>query len=521
MMCMCQYINTAQSKPKKVNKKTNDDMDKFLEYMNGDIDTPSEEFKKFIDDEILVKRYLWIWREQKIQYAHCSNCDEEFETDYNIRHNEETRCPKCGRDVTARYAGYSRKFLYEQDNIIWYEKSHKDNNVIVAKAMHVVSSHQGSRRTTKYYLTALYKFEIGNCQMAKRSYYDKKIYIEDKVKTPEYGAKYYEIVENFNKCIKDTKFKYYNYNIGYKYYVLLDFYSKYPKIDTLSKVGLNNIIECKIYGRRTFNAINWSGDNLFEILKINKQDYKNIKAKNVTITPEFLRLLQEWRKSNIKLDINYLKKLSTIYSYEISDVIKISKLNNIKINKAFNFIEKQIKLVDDKNKKLFTWRSSVISMWMDYIRDCKKLNMNLNDKSIIFPKNLYKAHQNTITQIKVKENAKYDKKIKSRLKRLDKYYFEDEYFLIRPAASSKEMIEEGQHNHNCVGTYVERYANGDTVIMFVRSKLEKNKSLVTVEIKNNKIVQAREDRNMPASNEVMNFLDKFKVARLGGIRVNG
>ena len=519
MMCMCQY---SANKPKNKERNTNnDELNNFVEYMNGKLEEPSEDLKKFVDNVLLTKRYLWIWREKKIQYARCSNCNNQFKTDYNIRHNEETICPKCKRSVTARYSGYSRQFLYEQDNIIWYEKSHKDKNVIVAKAFSVVNTHVYEKRKTNYYLRALYKFEIGKCNMSRKGYYDNKLYLIDDIQTPEYGVKFIESVENFYNTIKDTDFRYYDYYLYDKYYKLLQFYSKYPRIDTLSKVGLNQLIKDKMYGRRTYNCIKWNGKNLFEILKINKQDYKTIKENDISITMSFLKLFQEWKKLKLKIDVKYLKDISVIYSGEILDVINFSKNNDIKINKVLNFIEKQFKLVDEENKKLFQWRSSLIRSWEDYLNDCKTLNMDLKDKSVFFPKNLYQAHQNTISQIKIKENSKYDSNIKLRLKSLSKYLFEDDTFLIRPAASSKEMIEEGKNNHNCVGTYVKRYAEGETLIMFVRNKLEADKTLVTVEIRDNKIVQARQDRNKPASEEVMNFLRKFEMSKLGGIKVNG
>ena len=44
------------------------------------------------------------------------------------------------------------------------------------------------------------------------------------------------------------------------------------------------------------------------------------------------------------------------------------------------------------------------------------------------------------------------------------------------------MINEGIHNHNCVGSYVERYAKKEANIFFIRRHEEPEKSYITVEL---------------------------------------
>ena len=90
----------------------------------------------------------------------------------------------------------------------------------------------------------------------------------------------------------------------------------------------------------------------------------------------------------------------------------------------------------------------------------------------MFPKNLYIQHQNFIKQIEYIKNKEIDCKIKERLKETERYYFEWNGLLIRPARSHAELIEEGKRMHHCVGSYAERYANGGTDILLEEYQIQ-------------------------------------------------
>ena len=63
-------------------------------------------------------------------------------------------------------------------------------------------------------------------------------------------------------------------------------------------------------------------------------------------------------------------------------------------------------------------------------------------------------------------------------------------------------------NH-CVKTYAKRYALGETDIYMLREITKQDKSLVTVEIKNNRILQARTKNNGDPNEEQLNFLNSW------------
>ncbi len=87
-------------------------------------------------------------------------------------------------------------------------------------------------------------------------------------------------------------------------------------------------------------------------------------------------------------------------------------------------------------------------------------------------------------------------------------------FIIFPATSVGDLVDESQQQHNCVRNYVERYAKGSCDIYFMREVTNTQKSLVTVEVMDNKIVQKRIKRNDPTNKEQNEFLELWENAVL-------
>ena len=112
--------------------------------------------------------------------------------------------------------------------------------------------------------------------------------------------------------------------------------------------------------------------------------------------------------------------------------------------------------------------TAVLSDWLDYLNDCKKLGIDLNKKDNMFPKNLYIQHQNFIKQIEYIKNKEIDCKIKRKIKETERYYFEWNGLLIRPRRSHAELIEEEKECIIVLEVMQKRYANGGTDILFIR-----------------------------------------------------
>ena len=133
--------------------------------------------------------------------------------------------------------------------------------------------------------------------------------------------------------------------------------------------------------------------------------------------------------------------------------------------------------------------------YQDYLEECVTLALDLDDESVLFPADLYAAHQRTISMVRHKANELEREKFAEVSRKLQKHAWENGEYLIRPAASQEELIAEGKALHHCVGGYASRMAKGETAIFLIRKKEEPDKPFYTLEWKNKQVVQCRTTNN--------------------------
>lgn len=93
--------------------------------------------------------------------------------------------------------------------------------------------------------------------------------------------------------------------------------------------------------------------------------------------------------------------------------------------------------------------------------------------------------------------------------------FKDNKYIIFPAKDFESLVDESSQQNNCVRTYAERIADGECDIYFMRLVKNIEHSLVTVEVKENKVVQKRTKNNQVTSEEQNKFLKKWEKKILG------
>ena len=83
-----------------------------------------------------------------------------------------------------------------------------------------------------------------------------------------------------------------------------------------------------------------------------------------------------------------------------------------------------------------------------------------------------------------------------------------EYCFIYPE-STQAIKDEAVSQNNCVASYIKDVLNRNCDILFLRKKEYPNRSLVTIEVRNGKIVQAKQRFNDPVDSEQQNAIDKW------------
>jgi hypothetical protein len=489
---------------------------------------PLEVSPKIVDyaNNVALKesRYLFVRRSGSgQQYGYCTHCRKQNKTN-NLRHNDFSICPACSSVCQVKSSGRGRKYLRDDAYFVWYEKSVIDPKAITARGVHVIRDYSDNYHNveTKFQVTAMYLFEPGHSRMIDRyawneTYWRKRSSIISESNTSFQNYRCFCSHESIEDAVKGTPFQYSTwetYTTSYGTNDMLKFFdlaSKYPCIEYLTKLGMDNVVWDKLLGRKTFNSINWRGKTIQKVLKLSKQELKELRNSNIKVSPYVLFLMQHSKKDGSNFSFPEALELSRLIDDHHSDQLK--KMNkHTSMRKIFNYIQKQY---TRKNaKKHYRMEYQVLTTWSDYIADCLKLGQNLKDDSILFPTNLYQAHQKTIEKVKIQEDKSLNEMISKRMKTLNKFCFKKNGLLIRPAKSSLELLSEGKSLKHCVGTYAEKYAKGKTDLFLIRKITEPETPFYTIEILNGRIVQVRGLKNCLPSDNVQDFIDAFEAEKL-------
>lgn len=140
----------------------------------------------------------------------------------------------------------------------------------------------------------------------------------------------------------------------------------------------------------------------------------------------------------------------------------------------------------------------------DYIRMMAKIGTPVNKKTA-FPTDIQKAHDDAIKKfnaIKLELESKSYEAIYQELKKLE--FMDNDLRIIVPK-NLNEILQEGKDQSHCVGSYVDRVAQGKTAILFIRHATSPLEAFYTMEYHNGRILQIRGKHNKDATKEVTEF----------------
>jgi hypothetical protein len=302
-------------------------------------------------------------------------------------------------------------------------------------------------------------------------------------------------------------------------------FTRWPALEYLWKRGYKELTKEIIYGRtREDRTINLYKTKCNEILgvphsvlqKYGHETLRECDIKAIKQLIEFGRLGQLTPER-----FNFIKSILTSHSLDPLDIFR-----TFGIEKVLNYIDRQAAGRGSTCRDTYTWRD-----FQDYRKECHELGYDLTDEGVMFPRDLYAAHERTSQlcraeakrrmaaarraeqeQAREREKAVAEKYVAAIKKYLEKNFGNGRY-VMRVAGSPAELADEGKALHHCVGGYAARVANKHCLIFFVRSAAAPDKPLYTLEInyQTHGIIQCRGFGNSQAPAEVFAFIqDVFK-----------
>jgi len=269
---------------------------------------------------------------------------------------------------------------------------------------------------------------------------------------------------------------------------------------------------------------NKNGNSPKEILGLSKTQWKMVTKYNVRLTT-FEKL------DNSKVDkeaighLSYIKTLedefgvekitafvSNEFSYlyknhEYHSALHIAKTYNLPVKIFIKYIYFQC----DVSQGLTSM--SAIGEYEDYIRMTTEMGYERFDK---YPKFLRTAHDIVSRNYRIKldesEMVEWEKSYQENCK----YNYSYDGFKIFPPKEPSDLVREGNVLGHCVGSYVNKVRKGLSSILLLRERDDVEQPLVTIEVRDNKITQAKGKMNNPPSREqkeiIKQFAKKYELA---------
>lgn len=454
----------------------------------------------FIRTEILTQDNTLIYKKGNTKGL-CYQCGHEVRAiNRRFIQHYAVRCPYCGEEVWCVLEGGADYKAGYVDAVIAVQKG-TDGETVFFRQWSIKRDPTARWERIEPFLKETVRYAVRGRKTAKWQKEAKEqftMYHSERYDLPEWtrrlGNRNYDyggvfFTGNIDAVLQGTKMQYApleEYLQGVERNenprLFLTYFAKYPVMEFLWKAGYRRIARERINGlsKKNRNAIYWERERLKDCFKIP------------------LRFLKVQPPG--KWTMNAIANLNTLYQNAAepltekeaaafvesgidAELIK-SAMRYAKVSKILGYLEKQ------KEKKTGDARA-----YRDYIQECEQLHFDLTQKEILFPPSLNTAHERTMVQIDFEKNKADREKFKKTVKKLEKFSWEHDVYLIRPARAQEELTAEGRALHHCVGGYIKRMAEGKTAIFLLRKKEKADEPYFTLELQNKRVVQCRTDHN--------------------------
>lgn len=445
-------------------------------------------FYDYIDRVTTSENRLVRQEKNKKYMYYCTHC-KRWHYDVKINVKQKKKCPYCNRkyEVITK-----RNVIPKIDGYITYLEINERNELII-RLFYFSKDYYKEDMDFKYDCFEVERINVDRNVYMKMNTHSNMGYIyhskDGSIKKDNVSHAYYYnrrlgdvypyknvITKSIKKLIKKTDYKYscldvvakknidiLSYLKLYKKFSELELFVKNKNFELLKDILYNETIPYELENKRNFKYLKMDL-NLNEFrnaVRFNEMDYEMIKAYT---------------------KVKALYDADRVYNY------------NHNIKKICIYLSK---------------RNLEMNYYRDYIIDADKLGYDLNDKKVLYPDDLVKAHDEVMKNVEVLRNKEITKKIAKRSKELEKYNFNKYHLMIFPTHSQKELIDESKTLNHCVKSYSNRVANGDTNIFFIRQENKYKEPFVTLELQNNEVIQCRGKNNSKPNDTVISFVNDW------------
>ena len=489
------------------------------------------DLKGFIHREVMPQYIFYDYQRKGPERAFCTACRHEVSI-AAAKHNASGTCPRCKKKITFKCRG-RRGRIFDRATVQVLQKA--EGNGLVLRIIKVYRSFADSDIPNHFEIWENVRQFItlsssGQCSVDAYYYHYKAGYdltpwcngyrpVFDRWKynfTADMSGVLYQ--RNLSDTLKDTPWAYSQLEAfsGIASFsgvaTFLGAYIKRPKIEHLIKMKLYRLVSGIIYGGYSYSAlqaINFNGENMRAILGIDRPYFPLLRELNPSI--DQLHLIRQLLQADHKPSTEQIK---WFIASKISNADAAKELlAHMSVHKLQRYVEQQFAPEDEAALKRVDYykMNTLITDYHDYLCMCKELQYDVKNSFILFPRELKAAHDSVAKTLKDKRTAEHEKAIAGSFDEWQKrYQYQSKELMMIPPHSAKEIVDEGVALHHCVRHYVKKVAEKESVILFVRSVDEPDKSLCTVEVKDGQVTQARGFDNAEPPAQITAFIEQWK-----------
>lgn len=545
-------------------KKETDPIDALMDTVK---DVPEEFVKWSFDEAMGFSRYL-IYEEVKkgIAVCECTHCGRTGTVDrekIRLRNNEKGNCPFCESTVTIKAKGKMPCKITDERWAVYIDRIEKGFiwrafrvHREIFKVPEACYTRQRVSQGIHEYQRGFYTFEGGTPKCDSYEYAEYKqsgktrwchdegkicsglciLYPGNLPQAWEHTPMKYSALEILSRNLPTVSMR---YEWGIKAYL------KHPFLEWMIKIGLNKIAEGVMADNfdRNTGKLNCNGKTIYQILGLDKVNTRVLQQ--IDGSYDELRLLQVAQQIGLQLKPEQLRGYYEAFGCN-TDLLKQSG-RKVSLHKLVKYITKESENypIGDAGK---CWRYSYMQYkeredprierkrntakdWLEYLRWCEEMKYDLDNMFIYMPTNFKKVHDRTAKEYQAYKDAQMRKRQEQMEKKIKKVLadaaglpammMKAKGLTIIIPKSSDEIKEEGRILHHCVGTYVERVARGETLILFVRKEEEPDVPYFTLEYREGKVIQCRGRNNCGMPQDVKTFVKAFERKMQGEEKKSG
>ena len=487
------------------------------------VPTLPRDWEKWVEKVGADRNYIFYNAGKNVQTGYCTYCEKEVPV-IKPRYDKIARCVRCRKKIQYK-SNRKRGCICDRYDVYLLQNC---GNEFVLRAFYV----------RKRYLIGS-QTPIIQCEEKRRLFYQADFSMEEyHYGMDEWGYRWkegrlriggyflysywiaYPVGRVYGKTLPSLSKKFLEHT-GFKEFFrkvkafcpeeYFDAYQKMPYIEQLVKAGLFGIVD-EVMNSKTV-ALDDSKTDLLGKLQINHAQLLRLRNNE---SVEYLEWLQYEKEKGIQIDDGLI---SWYIGQNLSpeDILFIS--NRMSLVQIKNYLSRQVL---ESGLKI----GNVLIIWRDYLRMADLLGRDTQDAIIYRARKLFQRHDEAIQCLKRKElQERISEKetafptiqqIYSSIREKYEYRSDKEIYEILAPNGIEDILAEGACLKHCIDVndlYLQRIADRESYILFLRKKENPMQPYFTLEVEPNGTVRQksthfnRQEKNM---DEINRFLKRWQ-----------